>query len=115
MNSTFRKTLMCSILRPPTCHLGSVRESYSAEAVVGDGGDLTSAARAVMVIAVAVRMRHGVRVVRVQIITTLGTLEKHQSRDKPPPCYAPATTTTESLCFRAFESQKQQLMHAFIN
>lgn len=57
-----------------TCHFAVVRNPDGAEAVVGDGCDLASAPRSVMVVVVRVRVRHGVWVIGVQVVTTLRTL-----------------------------------------
>lgn len=58
-----------------TCHFAAVRNPYGAEAVVGNSCDLASAPCSVMVVVVRVRVRHGVRVIGVQVVTTLWTLD----------------------------------------
>lgn len=60
----------------PTCHLAAVCNSHSAEAVVRYCSDLACAARAVVVIAVRVRVWHRIRIVRIQIITAFGRLRQ---------------------------------------
>lgn len=62
----------------PTCHLAAVRNPDSTEAVVGHRGDLACTARAMVVVAVRVRVWHWIRVVRVQIVAAFRRLEQKQ-------------------------------------
>lgn len=57
-----------------TCHLAAVGHAHGTEAVVGNGRDLPGTPRPVVVVAVGVRVRHGIRVVGVQVVTALRTL-----------------------------------------
>lgn len=57
-----------------TCHLATIGHPYCTEAVVGNGCDLASTPRPVVVVAAGVWVRHGVWVVGVEVVTTLWTL-----------------------------------------
>lgn len=48
-----------------TCHFAAICHPDSTEAVIGDGGDLSCTARAMMVVTVPIRVGHGVRIIGV--------------------------------------------------
>lgn len=59
-----------------TCHLAAISNSHSAKAVVRHSSDLACTARAVVVIALQVRVWHWIRIVRVQIIAAFWRLKQ---------------------------------------
>lgn len=63
-----------------TRHLAAVGHSHGTEAVVGHGCDLPSAPSPVVVVALAVWMRHRVWVVGVQVVAALWTLRRTEKK-----------------------------------
>lgn len=59
-----------------TCYAAPIRHSHGTEAVVGHGSDLSCTPRTVVVAILHIRVGHGVRVVRVEVIAALGALKQ---------------------------------------
>ena len=58
-----------------TCYAAPERHSHGTEAVVGHSGNLARAARAMVIAILHVRVGHGVRVIRVEVIAALRALK----------------------------------------
>lgn len=58
-----------------TCYAAPVCHSHRTEAVVGHGSDLSCTSRAVVVAILHIRVGHGVRVIRVEVIAALRALK----------------------------------------
>lgn len=68
------------ILLVCTCNFAAVGHTHSTDTVVGNGCDLSSTTRPMVVVVVNVWVRHGIWIIGVQIVAALWTLRKSQRK-----------------------------------